>query len=649
METIRKIITIVMLSLLLCSPIASATDPMVRKAGMEYAKVGEGVMVDGPFYLNENPYWIVDYTKKGEVQASLVYEPNAKKFVTDRVMMRNVFATREFKNITTMDPLFYVVGDPTNIPIAAKYETQNVRNFAVFAPLTEEENATLDAVLEDYERAAQEIAICSELTNSLLRPGVSTKVSYESYPPSVLVEVQGASAGSHFSYEGCQRLLNAYDDVHSDYSKLVLGIKEFTGTLEDLPPGTVIREKHDIKLTKESILEQIDWLDRNGQVIKEEIDLRGDILNGDYIEQIESAEKRLQIESSRNLKIGVIFAATIIILILRFLRKRPGVVSSLISISLAVMVLLAFTTPVPAKDVNMIGSLEVPSPDELISQKVTDISQVQIRIFAEGISITTARKIIEGYPLILEGEDVYVSGPYYHDARAYYLFEVVDDGVLTGDLIVIDAITFRKVVGPIIGRLMKARFLVDLVQQKSLYQMIDANLLEDEAMKTNESSIAVFLARLAENVREGKELEQSLLERADFETARDLARQYKRAFILLQNMEQMTSPAEVEELTHGFAKEKLWLEAYALFMRSTLSDDHLKARQGRYRGRSLNRIPMMQELAAAGLVPSKPQVAHDLSSDLVYDNPFLWRLGKMEPPLFARLPLKLGEISVPGA
>jgi len=114
-------------------------------------------------------------------------------------------------------------------------------------------------------------------------------------------------------------------------------------------------------------------------------------------------------------------------------------------------------------------------------------------------------------------------------------------------------------------------------------------------------------------------------------------------------MEQMTSPAEVEELTHGFAKEKLWLEAYALFMRSTLSDDHLKARQGRYRGRSLNRIPMMQELATAGLAPSKPQVAHDLSSDLVYDNPFLWRLGKMEPPLFARLPLKLGEISVPGA
>ncbi len=628
------IISILMLSLPLCAP-TSATDPStIRQAGMEYAKYGEEVMVDGPFYLGERPYWTLDYVKRGEAQASLVYDPSIGQFVTNDFIMRRVFAVKEFKNITAVDPLFYAVGDPTAIALGAQYQTQNIRNFAAFAPLTEDENAALERFLADYEKTAQDMVECIRLTNSLLRPGVTIKVNYEDYPLNLLIETQ--STEDHFSYEGCQQLVDAYDAVYADYSKLVPDLDGFVGSVEDIPPGTVIREKWGVKITKESILEEVDLVSTNGQTMKTEIDLRKGILNGDYADQIATARDRLQIKDTLSLKVGVILAALIIILVLRYLRKRQ----KFLPVLLATMILLTFAAPAM--------SIVIPSPEELLSQKVTDPSQVSIQIFAKGMDNEMARDVVEGYPLILKGEEVYVSGPYYHEGQAYYLFDIVDDGVPTGDLLFADAITLRKVGSyRIVDRLMKTFFLNGMVRQRPLYQNVDPNLLEDEAMRTNESSVAVFLVRLAENVREGKELEQSLIITPDFETARDLARQYKRASILLQKMEQLMSSDEAERITHDFSTEATWLEAYALVMQYTVTDDYLKVCQARYRGRSLNRIPMMQELEAAGLSPSKLQVVHDLNTDLIYGSPFLWRLGKMESPLFVSMPRKMGEFSLP--
>jgi hypothetical protein len=284
----------------------------------------------------------------------------------------------------------------------------------------------------------------------------------------------------------------------------------------------------------------------------------------------------------------------------------------------------------------------------LLSKKVTNASKVRIQIFAEGISNETAREIIEGYPLILKGEDVYVRGPYYDRGRTYHLFDIVDDGVPTGNLIVVDASTLHMVGGyRIVDRLVKTSFLTDMVIKRPLYR-ISAEILKDEALKAGKSSMAVFLAKLSENVREGKELEERLVKMPDFETARDLARCYKRGFIILQQMQRLASTAKVEALTHGLARDALLLEAYSLVIRHTLTDDWLKVCQARYRGRCLNRIPMMQELAAAGMAPSKLQVVHDLTTDLIYGNTFLWRLGRIDPPYFASLPRKLGEVSAPG-
>lgn len=603
---------------------------------MEYARYGEEIMVDGPFYVNGLSYWIVDYIKRGEVQASLVYDSGAMQFVADRAMMQRAFATREFKDILMADPLFYAVGDPSVIPLGSQYAAQNIRNFAAFAPLTDEERVALEDFLKNYEGIHRDIAECIYLTNSLLRPKVDIKISYEGYPPKILIEVQDEKE-NRFSYERCQQLLDAYEKVYAGYSQLLVDLDGIVGDLDDIVPGTVIREKHGLVVTKETVIEELDLLHANGQAMRVEIDSRRDILYDDYADQISTAEKRLGIEADRNLKIGIILAVIIIVLLLRHLRKRPHAISAIL---LSTMILLSIA-PVHA--------LEIPSPDELISRRITDPSQVQIRIFADGIGYETARSIIEGYPLILEGEDVYVSGPYYHEGQTYHLFDIVSNGTSTGNLMFVDASTLRRLGSyRIIDQLMKTYYLADLVQRKPLYQAVDADVLEDEALKTNESTMAVFLVKLAENVREGKELEQKLIEAPDFETARDLARCYRRAHMILSNMERLTTPSNVENLTHGFATKSAYLEAYSLVMRYTLTDDHLVMWEARYRGRSLSRIPMMQELAAAGLYPSRLQVVNDLSTDLIYGSPFLWHLGRMEPPLFARMPLKLGDITAPG-
>ena len=637
MKSIRKIALLVIAALILCCPPASADDfDIVRQAGAEYAMAGEGVLVEGPFYVGENPYYIVDFIKKGEARASLVYDIKELQFVAKRDTLRKVFGMRAFKNVTSSDPLFYAVGEPGVIPLAAKYDTQNVRNFAEYSPLDQSELEALDVFLGDYERMAERIADTIEVTNGLLRPGVDIGVSYEGYPLRILVEKRDAEG--RFSYKGCQELLDSYEEVYSVYSEMTADLKTFTGPMDDLPPGHVIREKLHIKITKESILGEVDLAYQNGEEIRGQIDMRRDLLEGDYETGIKSAESRLLREESNNTKIGIIIGALALVLLLRLLRGRPG---SAVPVFLIFMILPAYAAPSP--------DLAIPTPEELLADQVRDTTTVEIKIFTEGVDNVTARGIIAGYPLILEGESVYVGGPYYDEGAAYYLFDVVDDGVPTGSLILVDAPTLHKVGSyRIMDRLVKTSFLTSMVQERPLYQSVDEKLLEDEALSAKDSSIAVFLARLAENIKDGKELEASLVETPDFETARDLGRNYRKGFILLEKLSQVASPAEVVELTHGFSEEGALLEGYYLAMRYPITDDFLQISQSRYRGRCLNRIPMMKELSAAGLSPGKPQVAHDLSTDLIYGNSLIWRLGKIEQPYFASLPRKVGEVSSPG-
>ena len=239
---IRKIAAAMCIFLFSVSLVSASDIDTVREAGAGYAE-GEVVMVDGPFYIGERPYYVIDYMLMSEVKASLAYDLTSKQFVTDDETMRKVFATKDLKNLVVWDPLFYAIGNHTKIPLAAKYETQNVRNFAEFASLTEGERAQLDTFLESYENLFEDIAECSRLTNSMLYPEEAYLFEYSRAPPNIVVEIYKSSERGRFSYEGFQQLIDSYEQVYSGYLQLGLDLSAFAGALEEYPPGTTIREK----------------------------------------------------------------------------------------------------------------------------------------------------------------------------------------------------------------------------------------------------------------------------------------------------------------------------------------------------------------------------------------------------------------------
>ncbi len=627
-----------------CPSVFASDVDTLREAGANYIQ-GEVMMIDGPLYVNDQPYYVIDYMLLGEVGASLVYDSASKQFVTDNEIMRKVFATRDLKSLIVWDPLFYAMGDYTKIPLAAKYETQNVRNFAGFASLTEEERAQLNTFLEDYEKLAQDIAECSRLTNSMLYPEDVYLFEYSRSPPNIVVEIYESSASGHFSYEGFEQLLDTYDEIYSDYLQLGLDLNALAGGLEEYPPGTTIREKWEVVLTKEGILKEIELVGENGQVLDNEIAVREDILLWPYDARIDTARERLGIKEEEGVKkvyglMLILLISLIFLFLLRFRRKLHGMS---IFIFLASMILVGTAASS--------SSFIVPNYEELISQKIMNVSQVQIEISAEGIDEETARDILEGFPLLLEGEGIIVRGPYYYDGQPNYIMDIVRDGEPTGHLFLIDGTTFRMVASQRTAfQLQKARFLADMIERKALYQDADVDAIAAEAENTDIPPLEIFLTNLSLNAKEGKELEQEHVEKPDFETARDLAQHYIKASTLLNNIERATSPAEARAVTHGFSEQTLWLEAYGRVTKGLSADEYLESRMGKYRGRSLNRLPLMMNITATGINPTKAQVVHDLTSDLFYDNTFLWHLGKVEDPnLFARLAFKEGTFTMPSS
>ncbi|MFQ6051149.1 MAG: hypothetical protein ACE5K4_05605 [Candidatus Hydrothermarchaeota archaeon] len=53
------------------------------------------------------------------------------------------------------------------------------------------------------------------------------------------------------------------------------------------------------------------------------------------------------------------------------------------------------------------------------------------------------------------------------------------------------------------------------------------------------------------------------------------------------------------------------------------------------------RLEIMLELIKKGMRPTMFSLIHDLTSDIIHDNPFLWRMRVKEPKTFLRLPRRL--------
>ncbi len=641
----QSTILVCIILLLSISTVSASELDIVRETGKEYVKIDEIVMVDGPFFIKDKPYYTIDYMSIGELKGSLVYDPTKTAFVTDKEIIRKALATKDLKSLTMWDPLFYSVGDSQKIPLAARYETQNVRNFATFSTITDEEMQLLEAFLQEYQELASSIAESSRITNSILYPNDRIKFSYSRASPGILVEVDQSQTQGRFSYEGLETLIKAYENTYSHYQDMAAYLTEFGGGLEEYPPGARIREKWGVVMTKESILQEIYLVNQNGETMRTEIQLRKDILSYPYEKQIEQAEERLGKRKKGICGPTAILILTIAsLLILAYFKKRPNRPSSVNPLLLLSILLIGIAVPVLSQD----STFKVPTAEELMSQKMESIEKVQIEILAEGIDEETTRSLISGFRLIMEGESVVVRGPYYYYGTPNYLFEIFKEGESTGKGFLVDASTLRLVADQRMAfQLMKTRFLADMIQTRPIYRDVNPQTIAEEVERAD-PPLSVFLTNLTENMKMGQRLEESLISKPDFETVMNLTQTYVRGYIVLQNIERATPSTKAKAVTQGFLDKKVWLEAYARSMMGLSADEYLEGRRAQYYGRTLNRLPLIQTLSAMGMRPSKAQIVHDLASDLIYDNIFLWRLGRIrEPNLFTRLAFKEGTFTLP--
>jgi len=604
----------------------------VRAAAQSYAKPLETIMVDGPFYVGGRPYYVADYIYGGEIKSSLVYDINGGSFIADSEILKKVYATQDLALPTLLDPLFYAPGDYSAIPLAAKYETQNVRNFAELVPMSFDERIQLEKFLQTYERAAEDIAIVNRITDSILYPEGSFAFSYSYSSPHLLIDVK-EPVNRNFSYEAFQELLAAYSKVSSDYEKLISELVAFSRNVEAYPVDTPIREKWGIVITTENVKEQIALTEENRDILKKEIEIRSDISSQDYEQRIKDVAR---ISTKAEKTYVVIFVPLVLAAYYMFRKKRPP----------KIMLMLALLMSVAQAASVDVG---IPTPQEMLSQKVKSIDNVQIRIFAKGLEESKAKRILFGYPLLLEGEDVEVRGPYYIRNTSYYLYEIAKDGMHTGNGFLIDAETERLEADQQLAlQVMKARFVSELIQEKPLYTVSEDEIAQ-KAAKAG-TPMDSWLGNLSSEVREGKRIEQKLTETPDFEQVKSIVEHYTRTFMLLRNIEGTAGAEEAAQLTAGLSSKRYWFEAYARAMKGLSAEEYLVGRSAMYRGRTLNRLPIIRQVAAIGYEPSLPQLIQDLTNDLIYDNYFLWRLGRVsDVSLFVRLPYKEGTVTSPTA
>lgn len=657
MTRYKRNIIITLLILVSLFPPGYAKGPSeIREKALDLAKPLEAVMIDGPFYAGDEGYYVADFVKPDStVAASLVYSQSKKAFTAEEDVIQKVLATKDLKKLTAADPLFFGLGDPQQLIDASRFETQNVRNFAGYSSITPEENNILEIFLQDYEEVMQGVAATSRITQDMLYPDEALSVTYEKDPPTMDIHLKNNDDGNHFSYEKFTELISSYEDLLHTYKRLSADLDAFAGGLPEYPPGAIIREKWEVQITKEGLLEEVQLIDDNGRRLEEEIALRREVLNYGYDDQITEAQNRLGVsipERSEGLFTRLISALKNIFLGLfgmiglfylnREGRQPPGIIPALI-----VFMLLLTTIPPTLTADNQ--SMVVPTMDEVLNQKVGPGDIVEFVNNARGLNDTTAQDLIKGFRLFYRGESVEIEGPYNYYGKPYYFFDIQRNGGSTGFGFLVDAEKYRLVGDQRQAyQLLKTLLFTDLLKEKPLYQDVDADLILRNSRNTLASPLDLFLGNLSRNIKEGKDLENEIIGEPDFEKLQNLTSHYVEAFILIRNIGALLPEDEADRLTGGFSRKSAFLDAYSRATRGLSSQEFLQGRIAQYRGRTLNRLPLISGLSGMGLRPSKAQVAHDLTSDLIHDNPYLWRGDAfVNSQLFARLSYREGTYTRP--
>jgi len=572
---------------LLFPPVYSLDFDALRDAA---ASDGDVVMVDGPFYVDGAAYYTLDFMMMGKSRQTIVYDSELKD-VGGRTA-RKVLAVRDMKYILIVDPLFYAPGDPELLVAAGEYDIQNARNVAGLAALSPDDQEKFDLYLQDYRRVMEDVAEVSRITGSILYPGGSMVVGDDWSSFAYNIQVDGERTG-YYSYEGMLELVAAYEKTVEDYQRMVSHLRDFAAL-----------EEFDIPEVRSRLDERLITLEDNGRSLEDRVALRRALL--------EDLGRRSLCGPSLVLLVPALLA---------FLRRT----------SRGLLILLAFCS---------VSALawgiheDIPAPGEMALRTV-DVAQVPITLATapgSALDLPTVRAILREwyqFPFLLEGEEVTVRGPYYHYGDPYYLLEISKDGLPTG-LALIDPgdrslIRHQKTA----FQLVKALRAAETLRRDPIYTSRSAAEVRQH-LQAQSSSLAggplkKFLADEVSNLDTGAALEAQLMDRPDFETLVKYNENLLRGYIILSNIQRVTSRAEAAELTLGFTVNMPRIEALATVASGPTAQEYYLAKRSRYTRRSLIRIATLESLADAGETPSKGYLLSSyIINDMFYTNPLIY-------------------------
>lgn len=278
----------------------------------------------------------------------------------------------------------------------------------------------------------------------------------------------------------------------------------------------------------------------------------------------------------------------------------------------------------------------IPTPDELFSQ-VVDIEDVPIYIDTQKgakIDTQTARSLLKSSsytPYILNGEIVTVRGPYYYHGDPWYLFEISKDGVPSG-IVLVDALNLAVIRNQKMAfQISKSARVAATLEKDPIYTSKSASevrqyLSNKHAQFGSEGPMKVFIEQEISNLENGETLERQLIEKPDFETLVELNKNLLQGFIILGNIERITSKEEAADLTSGFTVNIPRIEAIVTISSGPTAEEYYLAKKSRYVRRSLVKLPMLKSLAEDGEPPSKGYfLSYYIVKDTIKDNVLVYR------------------------
>lgn len=581
----------IILILITAVPVYSADFDSLREEASTDAD--DIIMVDGPFYVDDKPYYTLDFMQAGKSRETKVYGENLKE--TGGRTARKVLAVRDMKYILIADPLFYAPGDYDLIVQAAEYDIQNARNVAELSEITAEERAKIEEYFEHYRQTARDVAEVSRITGEILYPSGALEIKDEGSPRAYEISLDTSKTG-YYSYEGFEELVSAYEKTVEDYRVMVADLKAYSDVR-----AFAGQDKTD---------EMLDNLSSHVDALGVKVLVRGELIR----------------ELGRPSLCGPSFVLLLSVIPPLLRRSRRA-------LPLAIALILPLTMLAAS---GWSAEETIPTPDELALQ-IEDIENVPIYIDTrEGADIDsqTVRNILREDPSaaysILKGESVTVIGPYHYYGQTWYILEISENGEPAIVFVKADTLDLVRNQG-MANQILKAVRVAKTLEEDPIYTSKSAldvrkHLSAQLSLMDSDDPARPFIEQEISNLETGEDLEKQLIEEPDFETLDKLNENLLQGFIILSDIERITSKEEAADLTSGFTVNIPRIETIVIISTGLTAGEHYVGKKARYKKRSLIKFPVLKGLAEAGERPSKGYfLSYYIIKDTIYDNELIYQ------------------------